>query len=450
MDFEFSATAVAKYLWRKVVRNAGPIFLLVASIICTNPNALAQINCASGSSSANKLGCLIPSTVTPSTYTFLPTPTATTVNSQLANSFGFLTSDIGGEISQIPLASPASGVIFVIDPTLKVPVPSDQSLGPILTQRADTIGRHKIYVATTYQYFLLKDVDGLALNNLPSAFFFSSTNSSTPDTLGVANGHVDLKVHQFVGYVTFGLTSSTDISVAVPVLRVQMRYTDTEVLYNLNNSPPSVIGNPVQNSKAAEATGIGDIVLAFKQQAWKGKHFGVSFGAEARLPTGDAENFLGSGTFGIKPFATLTRSGKISPHFNFAYQFNGNSKLVTNAAGNETRLPDRLIYSGGADWGILRRVTIAADILEQRVLSGQQASLLWNPRIFPSSSSNSATVPSAISTVYGSSYNRTDGSIGIKVKPFGNVIVSGNFLVKLDRSGLRERYAPLGGISFTY
>jgi hypothetical protein len=446
-QLEISAPALVKPVPRSLIWRAILPLLLIA---VASPAARAQIKCDSGSAAANKLSCLIPSTVTPSGFTF---DNSRAASGLLSNSFGFLTSDIGGEISQIPLASPASGVIFSIDPALKVPVPSDQSLGPILTQRADTIGRHKVYVASTYQYFLLEDVDGLSLKNLPSAFFYSSPGGTQADTLGIANGVVNLRIHQFVGYVTLGLTDHIDVSVAVPVLRVDMRYTFSEGLFNKNTSaqlspcsetnPPPCGPGLIQSSKAEEATGIGDVVLAFKEEAWKGRHSGVAFGAELRLPTGDAQNFLGSGTFGLKPFVTFTRSGKLSPHFNVGYQFNGKTILVSDSSGGKATLPQRLLYSGGLDWGIAKRLTVAADVLEQRVFSGQRA-IDATVQVPPS------TLPVNTVLTGQSSYNRTDGSIGIKLKPFGNMIVTGNLLVKLDRNGLRQRLAPLMGLSFTY
>ncbi len=454
MDLQNSAPNLTRRVWRRIVQNAAPALLLIAAM---SPAAQAQINCTSGSA-VNKLGCLIPgpgpNSVTPPGFTFVNNPG----KFSLSSTFGFLTSDLGGELSQIPLASPASGVIFSIDPALKVPVPSDQSLGPILTQRADTIGRHKFYVATTYQYFLLEDVDGLSLKNLPSTFFYSSPGvpqsqqGQQADTLGIVNGIINLKIHQYVGYVTFGLTDRIDVSVAVPVLRVDMRYTFSEGLFNKSTGTQlgSCKSNPqpcgqglIQTTRAGQATGIGDVVLAFKEEAWKGKHGGLAFGAEVRLPSGDAENFLGSGTFGLKPFVTLTRSGKISPHLNVAYQLNGNSELVTDSAGKRAKLPERLLYSGGADWGISKRMTVAVDILEQRVFSGQRAT------------ESTVQIPQSAFTVnsvqtFDSSYNRTDGSIGFKVKPFGNLLLTTNLLVKLDRNGLRQRMAPLMGLSLTF
>jgi len=419
-------------------------WLVLLLIAAATPAARAQIDC-SNSNSSKKLSCLIPTTVTPSGYTF----SSASPNPLLQNSFGFLTADVGGETSQIPLASPASGIIFTTDPTLHVPVPSNESLGPILTQRAETIGRHKVYIAATYQYFLLEDVDGLSLKSLPSVFYLNSANCtpnvSCPDTVAAVNGRIDLKIHQFVGYVTYGLTSRVDISAAIPVLRVDMRYTSSEQLFDITTGNQQ--GGLLQASNAKQATGIGDIVLAIKGTVWKlEKGGGLAIGTEFRFPTGDALNFLGSGAYGGKPFATFTYGAVVSPHFNVGYQFNSTSQLVTPTTGAVyPRLPNRLIYSGGADWRVFPRLTLAADVLEQRVFDGSRAVLQTGIQPF----TNSADSFSSIRTSAGS-YNRTDGSIGIKLKPTGNLLLTGNLLVKLDRNGLRERLAPLLGISYTF
>src|SRR6266481_3842757 len=416
------------------------ILVVLLLAVGVSPSAVAQINCNSGGATS-KLSCLIPTAVTPPTYTFSNGST-----SAVSGNFGsFLQADLGGEISQIPLASPASGIIFTIDPTLHVPVPSDQSLGPILTQRAETIGRHKLYVAATYQYFLLQDADGHGLKSLPATFLLSSTNTpASPDTVVIANSRVDLKVHQWVGYLTYGVTDRIDVSVAVPLLRVNLRYTTNEQLFTKDGG---FVRN-FANSQAEEATGVGDVVVAVKGTFWKMKHGGLALGGEFRLPSGDAQDFLGSGTVGVKPFAAFTYSGRVSPHFNVGYQANGNTELVVTSAGNKGGLPNRLIYSGGADWRVTRRLTVAADVLAQRVFQAPEAKILFDVKPSPVSNPGFSIAQTTVSS--SGTYNRTDGSIGIKLKPFGKLLVTGNLLVKLDQGGLRSRLAPLVGVSYTF
>jgi hypothetical protein len=409
----------------------------------------AQIKCTNTSTN---LACLAAVTVAPTGYatTNGAIQGQNTGNGQPVNLIGipFLNSDIGGEISQIPLASPASGIIFTIDPTLHVPVPSDQSLGPILTQRAETIGRHKFYISVTYQYFLLRDADGHGLKSLPTLYGLSSTGTDTPDAIALSNSRVDLKVHQFVGYATFGLTSRIDLSLAVPVLRVDERYTTNEQLFPL--TPAGLLaGTPTTftNSLAREATGIGDIVAAMKVTLVKKRHAGFAAGVEVRLPTGDSSSYLGSGTYGAKPFAAFTYSAKISPHFNVGYQANGTTKLVVNQDGTQGNLPNRLYYSGGADWKLGNHLTVAADILAQRVFDSPRAVIATNVGF---QSQNGFTFLPSVLIASTGTYNRTDASLGFKWKPVGNLLITANSIVKLDQGGLRARYVPLFGASYTF
>jgi hypothetical protein len=443
------------------------LFLLLVLAV---PAAHAQVNCSTGGAyAASKLLCLIPNAVTqnanattnPGT-SYVISPSNAQLPTGFSNSLNFLTSDLGGEISQIPLASPASGIIYTNDPTLHVPVPSNESLGPILTQRADTIGRHKIYFATTYQYFLFENADGLSLKGpLAETFFLnlaSNPNGTTPDALALVNGSLDLKVHQFVGYATVGLTSRIDLSVAVPILRVDMRYSLNEDLFTSTGGVLTPLPPPapqVPRSFALQATGVGDVIVAAKANAWKlARGGGLALGVELRLPTGDAEDFLGSGTLGERPFATFTYGGKVSPHVNVGYQFNGNSELVaTSTPGRNGRLPDRLLYSGGADWRVVKRLTLAVDVLDQLVFNSERATLLpaaaTGVPLTLGTLHTTLNIPATIQTSTGS-YNHTDVSAGFKLNPVGNLLLSVNFLAKLNSGGLRENFAPLFGVSYTF
>ncbi len=399
------------------------LFLAILIILTQGPRVLAQVNCSAGSSASGKLICLIPNQLN--------------LTQGSAQNLAFLNEAIGSQVSDLPLATPASGVIYTIDPKLNIPVPSNATLGPILTQRAETIGRHKFYIAFTYQYFQFEDIDGMGLKNLPIFLPLQGGNVVT-----ATNNRLDLKASQFTAYFTYGLTTSVDVSVAVPIIDMHERMTTSGIEYSL--VPP--IGSTSFTNKASpdgSATGIGDVNIAAKWRVWKLKHGGLAVGAELRLPSGESENFLGAGTIGARPFAVFTYGGRISPHFNIAYEVNGDTNLVTNSSGANGQLPNRLIYSGGADWAITRWVTLAADVLEQRVFDAQRINTVSytipNPNL---------TYPSI--NAFTGSYNRTDGSVGFKLKPFKTFIVTANILMKLDQPGLRARNVPLGGLSITF
>jgi len=76
------------------------------------------------------------------------------------SSFGAVNAAIGVQVSQIPIGSPVSGFIFTAGALQPV-----ESFGPILTDRAETIGKHKIYLGFSYQFFNFDGVDGVILSS---------------------------------------------------------------------------------------------------------------------------------------------------------------------------------------------------------------------------------------------------------------------------------------------
>lgn len=386
----------------------------------------AQINCGS----STKLACIIPNQLN--------------LTQQSSQSLAFLNEAIGSQVSELPLASPASGVIYTNDPKLNIPIPSNATLGPILTQRAETIGYHKFFIAFTYQYFSFNVIDGVSLSNLP--IFLPLANGTA---VSATNNRLDLRANQYTVYFTFGLTSRMDVSVAVPFLSVSEQFTTSGYEYNLANitSPVTPIVNFTQVGSQT-ASGIGDMTLAAKYWLWRPEHGGLTVGAELRTPSGDAENFLGSGTIGFRPYATFTYGTRFSPHLNVGYQVNGNTILVSNSNGGSGHLPNRLIFSAGADWGITKWATIAVDLIGQEVYDAQQIKILSAPPIL------NQNVNVTYSTIYPykDNYLVGDAAAGLKLKPFPsrNLIVTGNALIRMNNEGLRSAVVPLVGVSYTF
>lgn len=398
--------------------------LVVAAGVSFCPALKAQIDC----SKSTKLICLIPSQLD------LLDP-AKSSNFGVA-SFPF-NEAIGSEVSSLPLASPASGIIYVNDPKLNLPVPSMESLGPILTQRPETIGRHKIYIAVTYQGFRFGDLDGVSLKNLPVVV-------TLPDGLftTATNNRLEITASQVTGYFTFGLTSRLDVSAAIPILHVEEQLTTSGLRYDLTNTnnPPGTIHDLVSSGAS---TGFGDVVLAAKDTLWKPSRGGLAVGAEVRLPTGDSQNFLGAGTIGVKPYVSMSYGKRLAVHGTLGYQINGNSDLVTNSEGTNGHLPNRFYFSEGLDWGATQWLTIAGDVISERVFNAEQ--IETTTALIPS---RNITFPDLSN--YAGSYNRTDGSAGIKTKAFHNLIITANILIGLDQGGLRCRLLPLAGLSYTF
>lgn len=397
------------------------LLLVCLSCGCLCPAVFGQSSCAPSS----KLFCLVPNQ--------LGVP---------SSEFAALNEAVGVVVSNLPLASPAAGVIYITDPKLNLPVPSGTTLGPILTQRPETVGRHRMYFAAVYQHFSFKTIDGISLRNIPAV-------TKTTDLAFVTSNNLNLTVSQTTGYFTFGLIDRVDFSVAVPILDVHEQFVSNGSKFILN-SPVSTQPTPISVSNAASASGIGDIILVAKAAVWRPSYGGLAIGVEVRAPSGDALNFLGSGAVGAKPYSAIAFGkrlsgerdlGYLSLHANVGYQLNGNTALVKNSSGREGQLPNALFFSEGVDWGVRRWITLAADVLSERVFDSGRI-------IFSTSSVNADTFTTIASS--SSSYNRTDGSAGIKFKPYRNLTITGNALIKLDQGGLRARIVPLAGLSYTF
>src|SRR6202022_4089560 len=103
--------------------------------------------------------------------------------SGVVGSLGKLNAAVGSQLTLLPLGSPGSGLVYVYDPTLKTFTASTEDLGPILTERANTSGRHRVRLGFSYQRFSFSTLDGNSLHSLPASFVHI-------DDPG-ANGHPD-------------------------------------------------------------------------------------------------------------------------------------------------------------------------------------------------------------------------------------------------------------------
>jgi hypothetical protein len=377
---------------------------------------------AQGQCGTTKLICLIP--------TALHTTSST---------FNFFNEAFGTQIGQLPLATPASGFIFTFDKTAGVYTASQESFGPLLAERAETIGRHRIYVAFTYQRFNFSEIDGNDLKNLPILFFFPS--QTTPDVVTSTENRLDTKVDQYVAFGTFGLTDRIDVSLAVPFERVSMSLSSKGTEFDTHSTATASFTEVLPGS----ASGVGDVVLSAKGTVLKHERLAAAVGMELRFPSGDEQNFLGTGAFGIKPYLVLSRRGRIAPHLNLGYQWNADSLLARDLNG-EHRLPAFFAYTGGADIGVTKRVTVVADLVGQYFFDAPQVS---TPRTVPALVNNITVGFSSLRQVSGS-YNVHNLGVGCKANLVKNLLVTANALIKLDDGGVRARVVPLAGISYSF
>ena len=447
-----------------------------------------------------------------------------------------LTQDISRQANLLPIASPSSGVVLVYDRSINSFVTATDSLGPVLGERAETVGRHHLFLGFSYQFFDFDKLDGINLHNFPAVLTHTDDNTDNspkggpPVTCSIStalnlNGcafvrdridtinSISLKVNQYTSYVTFGLTKRIDVSAVIPIENVRLSLSSvativpgtngfiavgpttpdgTNANQNLtgtngppyffhlwkncpNTSPaggvtaldPSCLNHTFPDASFAgggpapanSATGIGDVVARVKWNAWEGERAGFAAGMDVRFPTGDALNYLGSGSYGFKPFAVFSYRARISPHVLVGYEWNTDSitagDLTTSAKGS---LPNDFTYTVGADAKILKWLTGNFDIVGQRIFGADTVSEVQQSFLANCGSCTANPNPATVSLQSlqsnpNQSYNITNASIGLKMHILPKItrlVFTANVLVRLDDGGLGSKPAPLFGLGYTF
>jgi len=383
-------------------------------------------------------------------------------NSSFQSEFTHINVSLATQLLGLPLPSPASGFTYSFDSKLGVFTRSTQSFGPILAERAETIGKKKVNVGFSYQYFNFDSIEGIPMNNVPAVF----THDDAAELGGrqdvvTTNTRIESSTSQFTFFSTIGLSDRVDFSVAIPVLRNRLSAVSDAIIQRVGTGTvnlaihffaagqpgsPGYYGNRRQFSSSGEASGIGDISFRVKATAVRWENSGLAFGVDFRAPTGDEMDLLGAGGPGIKPFAAFSYNYKrLSPRVNLGYQWNGKSVLAGDViTGTKKSLPDQFLYVVGTDVGLAKRLSLAFDILGQRVIDaprlvGETFTTLTGGATFPN-----------VRFVQASSFNIHNGAIGLKLNPFGNLLLNANVLLKLDNGGVRDKITPLVGITYTF
>ncbi|HEY6895206.1 MAG TPA: hypothetical protein VI258_13610 [Rhodanobacteraceae bacterium] len=376
-------------------------------------------------------------------------------NSDFQADFSQFSTALVGQLVSVPLPSPASGFTYRLDPTLGVFQRTTQSFGPILAERADTIGANHLAVGFAIQRFTFDTVEGLDLRAVPAVFTHDNAAllGGRQDVVTTTNS-IKATVSQSTTFVTFGVTDRFDVSVALPIVDTSLEVVSTATIRRIGTTNPLThffrqsngdIGDTRLFTAIGSATGIGDITVRFKSTIVKRASSGMAAGIDLRVPTGDPMNLLGTGAAGVQPFAVWSRTwDKVSPHLNASYTWNGSSVLAGNpASGHAADFPDQAGYAAGADIGVNQHVTLALDLLGRWTIDAERL------REDTFHALNGTTTFPTIAFAR-ESFATTSGALGLKVNVAERLLAQFNVLFALDQHGLRDRVTPLVGFQYTF
>jgi hypothetical protein len=166
---------------------------------------------------------------------------------------------------------------------------------------------------------------------------------------------------------------------------------------------------------------------------------------DARLPTGEERDLLGTGATQLKGFLIgSAHLGAFSPHLNAGYTWSSRNRPI----------PDEINYTAGFDWALSPRLTFVVDALGRTLRNSQvlreiDTTFQYNVNIATDPVDlRSATLKQLVAT--NQDVTSVLGSVGLKVNPVGNLLLTVNGLFSLTNRGLQAKFAPLVGLDYSF
>lgn len=304
------------------------------------------------------------------------------------------------------------------------------SLGPLLADRGVTTGKGTFTLSGTYSFSDFDQVNGgdtidVTLRHclLPQCV----SNIASPyleDTIHVQT-RFRLKSQALVLSTVYGVSENLDLGLVLPYIRNDLTVSaNARIVPGPRSTPPSPhdfdlnVELPGQYGTAS-AIGIGDIVARGKWRFMPKKSFDTAVLADVTLPTGEKENFLGTGELRTKlTFVASKAIRKLIPHLNVGYEFNfGDQKLNV------------IDYRIGTEYAVRQSLTMSGEILGVVRPSAQSAFRL-----------------AALGDQDLVGRSEIDGAIGGKWQLSKNRAFLFNVIVPLNNSGIRASSMVTAGI----
>src|SRR5437016_3933298 len=271
--------------------------------------------------------------------------------------------------STYPVASASSGVVYVYNPALDTLERQTGVAGPIIGERAETIGEGQLNLAVSYSYVDLTSINGDDLDSLlnrprvnGSFIFFPVQGGS----VRLADGRItnflpvrvvadlDVQAHIVAPSITYGLTNDLDVNATLPLLRTSLDVTAHTRVPDPRfpefalppGSPNAQMGS---RSASGDDVSIGDLLLRTKWVPLRSDWVDIATQLGLGLPTGSQNNFQGTGTTRLKPTLIFSHVyGRFEPLVNVDMDLNTNDvgrSVVGWAAGGTAQVSTRLSVS---------------------------------------------------------------------------------------------------------
>lgn len=370
----------------------------------------------------------------------------------------FITGALASRVSNVPIGATSSGETFRFEGG--VPISTSTSAGPILAERAQTLGRGRVLAGLGRSSFDFTSLRGVPINDLRLVFTHENvdfpncsvqnnadcTRMGVPDFENdVLNLGLNLDIHVNVSsfYVTYGISDRVDFGIVVPLLQTSIRGRSSAEIVPFGGTSAAhffagTTDNPTltaERSIDGSATGIGDVAARLKINLHRSPTTGISLLFDGRFPTGDENDLLGAGKFTGRALGIVSSTfGPFSPHVNVGY-------LHTPDPSRN----NQVLATAGFDHTLGKYVTLAADVVGEFQVGDSQLLLPRPVSIeFPF---RRVVRPTSIPDIRDDIVN---GAFGFKFTTPSRVTIVTNTLFPLNDGGLRARMTYTLGVEYSY
>jgi hypothetical protein len=361
---------------------------------------------------------------------------------------------IVSQLSTYPVGSPAGGFTYTFDPGLGTYSRSSNTFGSSFAERALTIGRGRFNIGANYQHASFNSFEGKDLDGGNVRFYlthqFTGGQFFEGDLVETALD-LKLKTDTFSILANYGVTNRLDVGVAVPIIHVSLAASINATVLRLATAAIPGIhvfpdgGSTATFSDSGSATGIGDILVRGKYHFFAAGGGGLAAAIDLRLPTGDEDNLLGTGTTQSQFYLIGSRAtNRFAPHFNIGYTVSGES---SNPFLNVT---DEFNYVGGTEIHASERLTVNVDLIGRRLIDSGK--LVDEPRTFnyaPQGGPPGSATFNEFAFRQGS-LNLLTTAVGMKFNPRPNLLITANVLFPVTDAGIRSNPVPVIGFDYAF
>lgn len=348
---------------------------------------------------------------------------------------GFVVQSIGSSLSSVPIPSSNSGSLFRFEDGALVSTPS--SAGPVFMERSQTLGQGNLMMGLNVARIAPSNLRGEPLDDLELVFTHEDVGTAglgdpdfENDVIRVTTD-LDLTLTVASLFLTYGVTPSVDLGVALPVVSASLGGSSVAVIepFGGSSTPHRFLVDGTESltstsSVDQSATGIGDMALRLKANLVQRESMGFAAMGEVRVPTGDEENFHGTGETAARLMGIFSaRSGAVSPHLNAGFTLR-TGDLMTNSVS----------FLGGFDVLLSEATTASVEVIGDFLIGeveNDEAVTRVETYQFPVSRTvDVSRIPERTDHVF-------DAVAGLKLEPTEGFRVVGSVLVPLYEGGVR-------------